>query len=70
MHVFTRYIATYIVAPAALVGAFGLGMAVNAEAAPAHRDWQPSIVAAPTVKAPTAAGPGTSHNTRRHHLGH
>ena len=70
MHTFTRYIATYIVAPAALVGAFGLGMAVNAEAAPTHQQpWQPSIVATPTVKAPTAAGPGTSHSTRRHQYG-
>lgn len=69
MHVFTRYIATYIVAPAALVGAFALGTAVNAEAAPVHQDWHPSIVATPTVKAPTAAGPGTSHSTRRHQLG-
>jgi hypothetical protein len=35
MHVFTRYIATYIVLPAALIGAFALGTAVHAEAAPA-----------------------------------
>jgi len=69
MHVFTRYIATYIVAPAALVGAFALGTAVNAEAAPVHQDWHPSMVATPTVKAPTAAGPGTSHSTRRHMYG-
>lgn len=69
MHVFTRYIATYIVAPAALVGAFALGSAVNAEAAPVHQDWHPSIVAAPAVKAPTADGPGTSHSTPRHQLG-
>ena len=34
MHVFTRYIATYIVLPAGLIGAFALGTAVNAEAAP------------------------------------
>jgi len=34
MHVFTRFIAIYIVAPAALIGAFALGSAVNAEAAP------------------------------------
>jgi len=38
MHVFTRFIATYIVAPAALIGAFGLGTAVNAEAAPTAAD--------------------------------
>ncbi|MBY0290238.1 MAG: hypothetical protein K2X52_24310 [Mycobacteriaceae bacterium] len=48
MHVFTRYIATYIVVPAGLIGAFALGTAVNAEAAPMHRDWQPSIVATPS----------------------
>jgi hypothetical protein len=71
MHVFTRYIATYIVVPAGLIGAFAMGTAVNAEAEPAHNDWQPSIVATPTVKArtaagPSTAGPGTSHSTRRH----
>ncbi|MFI5506002.1 hypothetical protein ACIA48_00925 [Mycobacterium sp. NPDC051804] len=65
MHVFTRYIATYIVVPAGLIGAFALGTSANADAAPVHQDWHPSIVATPTVKAPTAAGPGTSHNTRR-----
>lgn len=72
MHAFTRYIATYVVAPAALVGAFALGTAVNAEAQPVHNNnttWQPSMVATPTVKAPTAAGPGTSHSTRRHMYG-
>lgn len=70
MHVFTRYIATYIVVPAGLIGAFALGTAANADAAPVHNNWQPSIVATPTVKAPTAAGPGTSHNTRRHMYGY
>ncbi len=69
MHVFTRYIATYIVVPAGLLSAFALGTAVNAEAAPVHQDWHPSIVATPTVKAPMAAGPGTSHSTRRHQVG-
>lgn len=69
MHVFTRYIATYIVAPAALVGAFALGTAVNAEAAPVQQDWHPGLVATPTVKAPTVADPGTSRSTHRHQLG-
>ena len=70
MHVFTRYIATYILVPAGLIGAFALGTAANADAAPVHQDRCPSIVATPTVKAPTAAGPGTSHSTRRHLLGY
>jgi hypothetical protein len=34
MHPFTRFIATYIVLPAGLIGAFALGTAVNADAAP------------------------------------
>jgi hypothetical protein len=68
MHVFTRYIATYIVVPAGLIGAFALGTASNADAAPVHNDWRPGIVAAPTVTAPPAAGPATSHSTRRHSL--
>ena len=72
MHAFTRYIATYIVVPAGLVGAFALGTAVNAEAEPTHNDWQnPSIETTPTLipriaVGPSTAGPGTSHSERRH----
>ena len=74
MHVFTRYIATYIVVPAGLVGAFALGTAVNAKAEPTYDDWQqPSIVVVPTVTprtavGPNTAGPGTSHSVRRHQI--
>jgi hypothetical protein len=46
MHVFTRYIATYIVLPAGLVGAFALATMANADAATAHTTWQPGIEAA------------------------
>jgi hypothetical protein len=66
MHVFTRYIATYFVVPAALIGAFALGTSTHAAAAPEQNDWRPGIVAAPTVTAQPAAGPGTSHSSRRH----
>ena len=45
MHVFTRYIATYIVLPAGLIGAFALATASNADAATAHNAWRPAIVA-------------------------
>ena len=67
MHVFTRYIATYIVLPAGLVTAFALGAASNAHAATAQNDYRPSIVATPTVKADPA--PNTSHS-RHHGAGH
>ena len=43
MHVFTRYIATYIVVPAAVVTAFALGTAANSHAHPApntSHGWQ------------------------------
>jgi hypothetical protein len=68
MHVLTRYIATYIVVPAGLIGSFALGTAANADAAPVQDDWRPGIVAAPTVTAQPAAGPATSHSARRHML--
>lgn len=67
MHVFTRFIATYIVLPAGLVGAFALGMASNAHAATTQNDYRPSIVATPTVKAQPA--PNVSHSWH-HGAGH
>jgi hypothetical protein len=46
MHVFTRYIATYIVLPAGLIGAFALATTADADAAMAHNTWRPGIEAA------------------------
>lgn len=45
MHVFTRYIATYIVLPAGLIGAFALATATNADAAVAPITSQVAISA-------------------------
>ncbi|MGO4444467.1 hypothetical protein AB4Z42_14020 [Mycobacterium sp. 2YAF39] len=45
MHVFTRYIATYIVLPAGLIGAFALATATNADAAVASNTSRPAISA-------------------------
>lgn len=67
MHVFTRYIATYIILPAGLVAAFALGTATDSHAATAQNDYRPSIVATPTVKAHPA--PNMSHG-RHHGAGH
>jgi len=68
MHVFTRYIPSHIVVPAGLIAAFALGTAPHVNAEPLLNDWRPGVVAGPTVTAPPAAGPATSHSARRHML--
>jgi hypothetical protein len=68
MHVFTRYIATYIVVPGGLVAAYALGTATNAQAATVHSDYRPSIVATPTVTAHPAPNEGHSSHHGAGHL--
>jgi hypothetical protein len=68
MHVFARYIATYIVVPGGLVAAYALGTATNAEAATVHNDYRPSVVATPSVKAQPAPNEGHSWHHGAGHL--